>query len=176
LDNAWNFATGLVMATAAVVVAAPAVVEGAIAGAETAMLKATVACVNSAICATVFGLGGAAGAEAANNIANGNFAPESFTEDEIQAVQSAAQNTGLDLSNITFWRGEGAPLAYDASALPGTPNITIYDGFFQKTGEQQIKILLEEFAHTLQQVDTISSEAITAAEEAAKRFAGSGGH
>ncbi len=66
------------MATAAIVVAAPTVVEGAIAGAETAMLKATVACVNSTICAAVFGLGGAAGAEAASNIEN-----ESQTADRL---------------------------------------------------------------------------------------------
>jgi RHS repeat-associated protein len=120
MDNVVNFTVGLYAAVVTVVVAAPAIVEGAIAGAETAMLKATVACVNSAICATLFGLGGAAGAEAAR---------------QAETETTGGLESGSLMQEGVVYRG-GSATASNLTPRPGidTTGLSTYDSLERAVG------------------------------------------
>jgi hypothetical protein len=142
MDNVVNFTVGLYAAVVTVVAAAPAVVEGGIAAAETAMLKATVACVNSAICATVFGLGGAAGAEAAASAQSaeaeasstatglGDLAPSEIqqiqdvvdeAERPLEVVGSAAEGTRRGIgTDLPIGKGPGTRSDIDYLVPPSS--------------------------------------------------------
>jgi len=92
-----------------------------------------------------------------------------FSSSEKQSVLDLVRSLGLDFRGFKFWRGEGAPVNYFASAEPGAKNITFYDSFFTATLEQQLLILQEEFIHSFQLIVEYTDDAIRAAEAAAKR-------
>jgi hypothetical protein len=75
---------------------------------------------------------------------------EGFSAQEQIAVQNSVALTGRNFSAITFWRGYGAPSSYIAQGTLGEPHITIHDGFFSLSVDQQAAILNEELNHTLQ--------------------------
>jgi hypothetical protein len=84
-------------------------------------------------------------------------------------VQSLVKKLGLENKGITFWRGEGAPEAYRASAATDKPYITIFDGFFKLPRQQQLKVLQEEWNHLQQNVQMLSDDLIRYYEQQANR-------
>lgn len=75
---------------------------------------------------------------------------------------------GQDFQGFKFWRGQGAPADYFASAQAGSKNITFYDSFFATTLETQMSILQEEFLHSYQLIVEYTDDAIQVAETVTK--------
>jgi hypothetical protein len=75
---------------------------------------------------------------------------EGFSDDEIDAILSAAKNSPYDFGGITFWRADGGSADKCACADIGSPNITIFDTFFNLHPRKQAEILEEEYNHTKQ--------------------------
>jgi hypothetical protein len=104
------------------------------------------------------------------NVGNSaNKFAEGFSRTEQQLVQSLVKKLGLENKGVTFWRGEGAPEAYRASAATDKPYITIFDGFFKLSRQQQLKALREEWNHLQQNINELSDDLIWYYEQQAKR-------
>jgi hypothetical protein len=97
-----------------------------------------------------------------------NTFAEGFSRAERRLVQSLVRQIGFENKGVTFWRGEGAPEAYRASAATDKPYITIFDGFFKLSRQQQLKVLREEMNHLQQNIQMLSDELIQHYERQAK--------
>jgi hypothetical protein len=98
-----------------------------------------------------------------------NTFAEGFSRTEQQLILSLVKKLGLENKGITFWRGEGAPEAYRASAATDKPYITIFDGFFKLSRQQQLKVLRGEWNHLQQNIQVLSDDLIRYYEQQAKR-------
>ena len=127
----------------------------------------------SGILAIVCGDAARRAAEKVQKTAN-EFHEGSFTNSEQGIVSGLLNKLGLGDKGITFFRMDGAPKGYMASAGVGDGGakyISLSDWFFKLTRNEQLKVLAEEWTHLQQQITQLAPGAAQEYEEAARRAA-----